>query len=259
MRDNCSFRSISSFSEAAPQTIEAPHRACVPAAILAAPHADPDAKRGKRNALFTAEWAARPSTAQMRVCTEARRHCIPNLRVRLIAIEPHEYPAWLAIAGRYRQDGLDEVGVMAGRRRGDDFGRHIQQGCGLRDEDGEAVTREHDAILSPSPRDERRAPHLCRLAELPRVMAHARASRFTIDEQAEVPAETVCPDFAYRHAQPVLFVGSKGEHVFTFERWTSPKRALQSRHRKRGAYHARAQAILRLCKESGPHRQLGPT
>jgi hypothetical protein len=83
-------------------------------------------------------------------------------------------------------------------------------------------------------------------------MAHARASRFTIDEQAEFLAETVCPDFAYRHAQPVLFVGSKGEHVFTFERWTSPKRALQSRHRKRGAYHARAQAILRLCKESAP-------
>ena len=26
----------------------------------------------------------------MRVCTEARRHCIPNLRVRLIAIEPHD-------------------------------------------------------------------------------------------------------------------------------------------------------------------------
>lgn len=128
MRDNCSFRSISSFSEAAPQTVEALHRACMPAAILAAPHADPDAKRGKRNALVTAEWAARPSTAQMRVCTEARRHCIPNLRVRLIPIEPHEYPAWLAIAGRYRQDGLDEVGVMTGRRRGDDFGRHIQQG-----------------------------------------------------------------------------------------------------------------------------------
>ena len=90
------------------------------------------------------------------MCTEARRHCVPNLRVRLIAIEPHEYPAWLAIAGRYRQDGLDEVGVMAGRRRGDDFGRHIQQGCGLRDEGGEAVTREHDAILSPSL--SRRAP-----------------------------------------------------------------------------------------------------
>ena len=90
MRDNCSFRSISSFSEAAPQTVEALHRACMPAAILAAPHADPDAKRGKRNALVTAEWAARPSTAQMRVCTEARRHCIPNLRVRLIPIEPHD-------------------------------------------------------------------------------------------------------------------------------------------------------------------------
>jgi hypothetical protein len=62
----------------------------------------------------------------------------------------------------------------------------------------------------------------------------------------------VCPDFAYRHAQPVLFVGSKREHVFTFERWASPKRALQSHHRKRGAYHARAHAILRLCKESAP-------
>lgn len=152
MRDNCSFRSISSFSEAAPQTVEASHRACMPAAILAAPHADPDAKRGKRNALVTAEWAARPSTAQMRVCTEARRHCIPNLRVRLIPIEPHEYPAWLAIAGRYRQDGLDEVGVMAGRRRGDDFGRHIQQGCGLRDEDGEAVTRERRGSRSTNRR-----------------------------------------------------------------------------------------------------------
>ena len=89
-----------------------------------------------RDALFTAEWAARPSTAQLRMCTEARRDCVPNLRVRLIAIEPHEYPAWLAIAGRYRQDDLDEMGVMARRRRRDDFGRHIQQGCGLRDEGG---------------------------------------------------------------------------------------------------------------------------
>ena len=87
-----------------------------------------------RDALFTAEWAARPSTAQLRMCTEARRDCVPNLRVRLIAIEPHEYPAWLAIAGRYCQDDLDEMGVMARRRRRDDFGRHIQEGCGLRDE-----------------------------------------------------------------------------------------------------------------------------
>ena len=210
------------------------------------------AKTRQRDALFRAEWASRPLTAQLRMFTEARRHGVPNLRVRLIAIEPHEYPAWLAIASRYRQDDFDEVGVMAGRRRSDDFGRHIQQGCGLRDEGGEAMTREHDAILSPSLRDERRAPHLCRLAELLRVIAHARASRFAIDEQAEFPAETVCPDFANRHAQPVLFVGSKREHVFTFERWASPKRALQSRHRKGGAYHAHAQAILRLCKESAP-------
>ena len=79
----------------------------------------------------------------MRMFTEAHSHRVPNLRVRLIAIEPHEYPAWLAIAGRYRQDDLDEMSVMARRRRSDDFGRHIQEGRGLRDESAQTVTRKH--------------------------------------------------------------------------------------------------------------------
>jgi hypothetical protein len=122
------------------------------------------------------------------MCTEARRHRVSNLRVRLIAIEPHEYPAWLAIAGRYRQDDLDEMGVMARRRRRDDFGRHIQEGCGLRDEGAKTLTRKHYVVSSPPPRRAPR-PQPCRLAELLRVIAHARASKFTLDEQAEFQAE----------------------------------------------------------------------
>ena len=38
-----------------------------------------------------------------------------------IAIDPDEHPAWGGIVCRDRQEDFYEVGVMAGRRRGDDL------------------------------------------------------------------------------------------------------------------------------------------
>jgi hypothetical protein len=162
---------------------------------------------------------------------KARRHSVSNFRVRLVSTDPNQHSAWGIIACRDRQDHLHVVSVMAARRGGDDFGRNIQDRCGLSDDGVDAIAREHHSSLSPTPRGEGRAPPLCRLGQLLPIVANARASRFTIDEEAKFPAEVVCPDFADCHTQPILVAASKREQVIALQRLTSPERTLQNRHR----------------------------
>ena len=77
---------------------------------------------------------------------KARRDSVSNFRVRLVSIDPDKHAAWGIIACRDRQDDLYVVGVMAARRRSDDFGRNIQDRCGLSDDGVDAIAREHRSV-----------------------------------------------------------------------------------------------------------------